>query len=349
MIRKIAITLFAIAAALTTTAQQRPTIALSARPHRPIDTVGTYRSDARVVLYSDNTFKMIPTMADSWAATELYRTHWDTVQIFAYRDIDVKDIAEETEVRLIDDLDGFHCPAMGRILSKYGPRGRRNHNGMDIGLKLGDPIYATFSGRVRYAKYNTGGFGNLVILRHPNGLETYYGHLSRCNVTAGDWIVAGQVIGYAGTTGRSRGVHLHFEVRYCDQTFDPEHIVDFSTGNLRYQTFFLERAYFNIRSRATEGLEDDESLIDPSALLAKADSDSISASIIAQAEHKEQQKAVTTSTSTSTKGALYHTVRSGDTLYGIAKRNGTTVSAICKLNGISTKTTLKIGRKIRVR
>lgn len=358
--KRITVLVLSVLTAITVEAQQRPTLALTDRPHRPIDTVATYRSDARVVLYSDNTFKVIPTHADEWARTTTYRTHWDTVNLFAYRGIEVANLPQTIDLHLIDDLDGYHCPSHGKILSPYGPRGRRNHNGIDISLKQGDPVYAAFSGRVRYAKYNAGGFGNLVILRHPSGLETYYGHLSRCNVKAGDWVVAGQVIGYGGQTGRASGTHLHFECRYCDQTFDPQRLIDFSTGNLRYQTFALERSFFNIHSRSTDGLEDDENLIDPQSLIAKADSDSISASIIATAEQKPTVKepekapektttASKTTTKSSTSGARYHTIRSGDTLYSIARNNSTTVQALCKLNGISARSTIRPGHKIRVK
>ncbi|MBP3425936.1 MAG: peptidoglycan DD-metalloendopeptidase family protein [Rikenellaceae bacterium] len=327
-------------------AQQRPTIRLSDRPHRPIDTLATEREGVKLVLYSDLTYDYIDLRRQKWAEDEIFCGHWDTLKIFAYRDIELKDLPEEIEVKLLDALDDYHCPVMGRIVSRYGPRGRRNHNGIDLALKTGEPIHATFPGRVRYATYNTGGFGNLIILRHPNGLETYYAHLSRINVKVGDWVAAGEVIGYGGSTGRSRGPHLHFEVRYCDQTFDPQHLIDFETGNLKYGTFLLERRYFNIRSRATEGLEDDESLIDPSALVSKADSDSISAAILAEVDRKDREAAAKAAEE---RAAKYHTIRSGDTLGGIARRYGTSVSAICRLNGISTKTTLRIGRKLRVR
>ena len=97
---------------------------------------------------------------------------------------------------------------------------------------------------------NTGGFGNLVIVRHPNGLETWHAHLSKLNVQVNEYVKTGQVIGFSGNTGRSRGPHLHFEMRYCDQTFDPEFIIDFPTGCLKYHTFALEKSFFNIHSRA---------------------------------------------------------------------------------------------------
>lgn len=345
--RKLAGLLTALLLCATLSAQQRATIRISDRPHRPIDTLDTDRAGVRLVLYTDNSFDYINNQTEEWCRSDVYTSHWDTLRIFAYRDIELKQLPEEMELKLIESVDDYHCPVMGHIISRYGPRGRRNHNGIDLGLKTGEPIYATFSGRVRYATYNTGGFGNLIILRHPNGLETYYGHLSRINVKVNDWVVAGQVIGYGGSTGRSRGPHLHFEVRYCDQTFDPQRIIDFATGNLHYSTFVLERKFFNIRSRAVEGLEDDdEGLIDPSKIAANTDSASISQAIIAEVERKDKEAAAKAAEEAAAK---YHTIRSGDTLGGLAVKYHTTVSAICRLNGITTKTTLRIGRKLRVR
>ena len=308
-------------------------------PRTPVDTVATRRNDVKIVVYADNTFSYLYTAAEELLQSEIYSEHWDTTSIFAYRAISYASLPETTDVQLIGSLDEFRAPLTGKIISRYGPRGRRSHNGVDVPLKTGTPIAAAFDGRVRYSRYNSGGFGNLIIVRHPNGLETYYGHLSRRNVKAGDWVVAGQIIGYGGSTGRSRGPHLHFEVRYCDQTFDPERIIDFLNGGLRYRTFVLEKSYFNIRSRATEGLEDGDDF-DVDAFIAqnggKTDEE-ISASIA-----QEEKKAAEPVT-------VYHTVRSGETLSTIARRNGTTIDNLCRLNGMTRNSVLRVGRKLRIK
>ena len=213
-------------------AAQRNTIAISDLPHLPSDTLPTDRPDVRIILYTDNTFRYLFTNADSLSRTELYASHWDTTGIFAYRDISLQSLPPTIEIHVIDRYDGFHFPRTGQIVSRYGLRGRRNHNGIDIALRTGDPIHAAFDGRVRYSRYNMGGFGNLVIIRHTNGLESYYGHLSRRNVKAGDFVKAGQVIGYGGSTGRSRGPHLHFELRYADQAFDPERLIEIGLSEI---------------------------------------------------------------------------------------------------------------------
>lgn len=308
-------------------------------PHVPVDTVATRRDDVKIVVYADGTFSYLYTAAEELEKSEVYCEHWDTTGVFSYKSVSYQSLPETIDVRLIGSLDEFHAPLTGKIISRYGPRGRRNHNGVDVPLKTGTPVAAAFDGRVRYSRYNNGGFGNLVIVRHPNGLETYYGHLSRRNVKAGDWVVAGQIIGYGGSTGRSRGPHLHFEVRYCDQTFDPERIIDFQSGGLHYQTFVLEKSFFNIRSRATEGLEDGDDF-DAEAFLAQngGKTDEEISAAIAQEEKKAAEPVV-----------AYHTVRSGETLSTIARRNGTTIDNLCRLNGITRSTILRVGRKLRVK
>ena len=208
----------------------------------------------------------------------------------------------------------------GSIRSKYGIRHRRRHQGVDIPIKTGDPVYATFDGRVRISEYNRGGYGNLIIVRHDNGLETYYGHLSERLVQSGEWVEAGQIIGLGGSTGRSTGPHLHFETRYYGQAFDPERLIDFESGILRRQTFLLKKSFFDIRSNAGQDFDDE-------AEVEKADK-----------KEAAERAAVT-----------YHTIKSGDTLGALARRYGTTVSKLCSLNGIKSTTILRLGRKLRVR
>lgn len=336
---------------LAAPAQRRGTIpklpSIEDLPKRPLDTIDTTDPDTRIIIYSNNTWSYFRPTLDTVSALAVYRQHWDTTQVFAYKSIELADLPPVIDLNLVSSLAGFHAPLTGRIISKYGPRGRRNHNGVDIPLKVGEPIYAAFDGKVRYAKYNTGGFGYLVIIRHQNGLETWHGHLTKPNVAVNDYVKAGQVIGFGGNTGRSRGPHLHFEMRYSDQTFDPEFIIDFESGQLKYQTFALEKSFFNIRSRATEILDEDDEYDFP--LLASNANDTTSTDIltlIAQAQNKEQAK---TQASVNQSAAVYHTVRSGDILGKLAGRYGVSIDQICRLNGINRNTVLKLGRKLRVK
>ncbi len=308
---------------------QRYTPKLEDLPRIPIDTIQTADPQTRVIIFSNNTWEYFRPGIERVDELPIYAQHWVTEQVFAYRSIELKDLPAEIELNLVEKLDQFHTPVKGKVFSKYGPRRRRPHNGVDIPLKMYEPIYATFEGKVRYSKFNTGGFGNLIIIRHLNGLETWYAHLSRNNVKEGDYVKAGQVIGFSGNTGRSRGPHLHFEMRYCDQTFDPEFLIDFETGQLKYQTFILEKKFFNIYSRASELLEEEEDLNFP---LLSDDSAPV------KAENAERESR-----------EIWHIVKSGDMLGKLARRYGVTVNQICRLNKIKSTTTLKLGRRLRIK
>jgi murein DD-endopeptidase MepM/ murein hydrolase activator NlpD len=104
------------------------------------------------------------------------------------------------------------------------------HQGVDIKANFTDTIYAAFDGKVRVSRYDVGGYGNFVVIRHYNGLETVYGHMSRNMVVPNQYVIAGQPIGMAGSTGRSSGVHLHFEMRFCGIALDPQKLISFENG-----------------------------------------------------------------------------------------------------------------------
>ena len=87
------------------------------------------------------------------------------------------------------------------------------HPGIDIALPAGSPVYASDTGTVTFAGWNIYGFGNLIVVNHGNGAETFYGHLSGINVVPGQIVYQGNVIGATGNTGRSSGPHIHFEIR----------------------------------------------------------------------------------------------------------------------------------------
>ena len=176
-----------------------------------------------MILYSNNSWKYILNREVAKDST-IFEKYWDTTTLFPYKEVDMSGMPKSVVIDLVDSLTSYHCPYQGSVhpRGKYGPRRRRQHQGVDLPLKMGDPVYATFCGRVRISQYNKGGYGNLVIIRHDNGLETYYGHLSERLVEPDQWVEAGQIIGLGGSTGRSTGPHLHFETRYYGQSFDPE-------------------------------------------------------------------------------------------------------------------------------
>lgn len=339
----------AIASGSISAQQGTPIPPLEELPQRAIDTLNTKDENVKIVIYTNNTWGYLYTEPDS-LNHDIYRDHWTNSQIFAYSKIQLKDLPQVIELNLIEKYEDFHAPIVGRVFSKYGRRGKRNHNGVDIPLTVGEPIYATFDGKVRYAQYNSGGFGNLVIIRHENGLETWYGHLSRCNVAPNDYVKAGMVIGFGGTTGRSRGPHLHFEMRYCDQTFDPEHLIEFESGDLRYQTFALKKSFFNINSRASETLEEDENYEQVLLAVNSPDGELTSEDILKNIAAAEKKTTAEPKKSEKPKtDPLYHTVKKGEYLGKIAKQYGTTVKKLCQLNNISEDAVIRDGRKLRVR
>jgi murein DD-endopeptidase MepM/ murein hydrolase activator NlpD len=106
------------------------------------------------------------------------------------------------------------------ITSLYGQRWGRNHNGVDFDAETGDPVYAAYPGTIVHAGWETG-FGNLVVIDHGDGVETYYAHNSEVFVAEGGWVDAGDQIADAGNTGRSFGSHVHFEVHVNGQPVEP--------------------------------------------------------------------------------------------------------------------------------
>ncbi|MCQ2299164.1 MAG: peptidoglycan DD-metalloendopeptidase family protein [Bacteroidales bacterium] len=205
----------------------------------------------------------------------------------------------------------YPTPSYARLTSHYGARRRRWHYGIDLALPTGEPIYASFDGVVRFSDYNNGGYGNLVVVVHNNGLETYYAHLSQRNVHPGDQVKAGDIIGLCGNTGRSYGSHLHYEIRYRGVAMNPEHVIDCTKHDLIKENLTLTaKSFAKVGSAATGN---------------------------------------SGGTYTGKGGGSYYKVRQGDTLGKIAKRNGTTVKRLCQLNGIKETTILSVGRRLRIR
>ena len=233
-----------------------PLKSLVTSPTDAIDTLDTANEHIKVVLHADNTWHYYKTPSFQ-QVSGVYDSNWDDNSTNPYG-IEQKDLPDEWAIWLVDSLDQYHCPFQGSVYhrGKFGVRRGRRHQGVDIPLKTGDPVYATFTGKVRVSKY-WGAFGNLVVIRHDNGLETFYAHLSKRNVEVGDWVNAGDVIGLGGSTGRSTGPHLHFETRYNGFAFDPQWLIDFEKGILRHRLFVLKKKYFNIYSNYEQDFEDE--------------------------------------------------------------------------------------------
>lgn len=111
--------------------------------------------------------------------------------------------------------------------SPYGIRSHRLHRGVDVNVIKDEPVVAAYPGIVTMSRYNKGGYGNYVLIKHPNGIETLYAHLSKRLLKVGDEVFPGDIVGLAGNSGRSSAAHLHFEIRYGEVNIDPCTIIDF--------------------------------------------------------------------------------------------------------------------------
>ncbi len=213
------------------------------------------------------------------------------------------------------DLSQFVYPLdeLKRVTSHYGYRRRyrRMHYGIDISLNVGDTVRAAFDGKVRMVNKDYRGYGNYIIVRHTNGLETLYAHNSRILAKEDQIVHAGDPIALGGSTGRSTGPHLHFEARYLGQAINPEFLIDFYNGVPKSEQYLcLARNYRGGTGSGTVN---------------------------------KHRPATYTGNNVKT-----HRIKQGDTLSSIAKRYGTSVSRLCKLNNMTARSTLRVGRSIRV-
>lgn len=264
----------------------------------------------------------IPSILDIPSVNKYY-TSWDTLCVRRYSEI-APTAGDSIYLPLFNDYStGFVMPVEGTFLSPFGYRGRRVHAGIDIKLEQGDPVSVAFDGVVRMArKYS--GYGNCVVVRHYNGLETLYGHLSKIKVKVNQQVSAGDIIGLGGHTGRASCNHLHFETRFQGKAFNPKQLIDFNTYRLLSDTFTVTRSTYGLSRDYIPG---------------------ISSNIIVADDGNQKSK----SNSKSSKSKKYHTIKSGDTLSALSRKYGTSVKQICSINGIKPSKKLQLGTKIRVR
>ena len=187
---------------------------------------------------------------DLFPALDLYGDTWDSEFVNPFAGKSNVKIPEEQDI----DVSTFYPPTVGRITSPYGWRRRRMHRGVDIKLYVGDTVRAAFDGQVRIKKFNRRGYGYYYVLRHPNGLETVYGHLSKFIVNVDDSVKAGQAIGLGGSTGRSTGPHLHLEFRFMGIALDPAELIDFNTFEPKHNPYLFKKKRAEL---AQEGLAGD--------------------------------------------------------------------------------------------
>lgn len=236
-----------------------------------------------------------------YPAFSLY-PEWSNAYAHNYKNVTIPD-----SFRI--DLSGYCMPTTNtKITSKFGPRRRRMHQGIDVKVYIGDTIRAAFSGKVRVVK-NQGrrtGYGKYIIIRHENGLETVYGHLSKQLVNEEQYVEAGEVIGLGGNTGRSTGSHLHFETRFLGQAINPAFMFDFEKQDIVADSYLFMKGKNRYRSSKN------------SAVAASSGGDT-----------------------------QYYKVRKGDSLSRISKKTGVSIDRLCKLNGITRRTTLRVNQVLK--
>ena len=163
----------------------------------------------------------------------IFSNYWDNNHLFVYKNVNFSDLGDTISLQLLsNEADNFKLNWYGSISSSYGRRWGRKHEGLDIPLHTGDSVVSTFDGIVRFAKCTNSGYGNCIVIRHLNGLETLYGHLSKIEVLENQFVKSGQLIGRGGSTGRSTGPHLHFETRLYDYSFNPTKIININNRQL---------------------------------------------------------------------------------------------------------------------
>lgn len=265
--------------------------------------------------------KLIQTEEWESPAGDLYE-EWDN--IYAHRPTALPDT-----FRI--DLRDFCMPTPSRVItSNFGARWGRQHKGLDIKVYIGDTIRAAFSGKVRMVKYEGKGYGKYVVIRHPNGLETIYAHMSKQLVRENQEVRAGDPIGLGGNTGRSTGSHLHFETRLCGVALNPALMFDFRNQDVTGDFYtYRKRTYQRDQALATQ-------MRGANGLYGYNPADVNSSNVGKNGKKQAAQRS-----------SRYHKVKKGETLFAIARKHGTTVDAICKLNRIGQKVKLRPGQILK--
>lgn len=239
----------------------------------------------------------------------------------------------EMEIDLSTLQNEFCYPYPGKVISPYGYRGRSMHTGMDIKAVPNDTIRAVLPGVVRLSKPYSG-YGNVIVIRHYNGIETVYSHNSRNLVAVNDVVQSGEAIALAGRTGRASTEHVHFELRVAGEHLNPTLMVDPDNQRLKDGTLYLSNRGGRIRGSNK-------------ALPLYAESQTEASSD--EPEDKPTASSGRQSQASSSGASQYHVIQKGDTLSALARKYSTTVSKICALNGIKPTKILQLKERIRVK
>ncbi|MDD6313722.1 MAG: peptidoglycan DD-metalloendopeptidase family protein [Porphyromonadaceae bacterium] len=295
--------------ALGSFAQSRHVSKSHSRTHR--DLMAKQSTGKDNIKMGDNSF--IQLMDEQEPEPDIYTEGWNSRSVNPFKESQVPD-------REVLNVRGYHTPHPGRVSSPYGYRARfgRMHKGVDISLKLNDTIYAAYDGKVRLTNYEPKGYGNYIILRHPNKLETVYGHLNKILVKPNQVVKAGQPIGLGGSTGRSTGPHLHFETRFMGYAINPAAIINFSNGTVHTDTYTFSKQTYQQPRNFTPN--DNKKKVEQS--------------------QNRYQAATTTET---------YTVKRGDSVGSIARAYGISTTTLRRLNNMSSTERITIGQVLKVK
>lgn len=221
IIGKIGVAILLVAAVGSARAQD--VMSEPVRLQAPMELVDTLESHAMLL----NEANIIPSdeMYPDWRNNGV---HYNSVMPDSFR-IDLRHYAMPTNNTKITDVFG------------YRPRRKRIHQGLDIKVQVGDTIYAAFDGKVRITAFQRRGYGHYVVIRHNNGIETLYAHLSKKLVAENQNVKAGTPIGIGGNTGRSSGSHLHFETILMGKSIDPAEMFDFKNQKVTGDSFVYRK------------------------------------------------------------------------------------------------------------
>ena len=266
-------------------------------------------SKDQIKLVDKNSY--IDLMDDLEPEIDIFTEGWNSKSVNPFKESEVPNSK-------VIDVTGYYMPVPGKVTSNYGYRARfgRMHKGVDLALRTNDTVYAAFDGKVRLTNYEAKGYGNYVILRHPNGLETVYGHLNKHLVKPDQTVKAGDPIGLGGNTGRSTGPHLHFETRFMGYAINPSAIFDFANHTTHTDTYTFSKAtYTQPRNFAPTRLNNDG--VNP---------------------YKQAAEVAST-----------YTVKSGDTIAAIARKYGMSATTLRRINNMAKTDAIKAGQVLKLK
>lgn len=281
---------------------------------------GAYQMYETEILEADSVFRY---------SFNLYLNTWDEKKPSVYKSAKYPGTGT-VKLGLFPDSGAYSMPCDNNLVtSRYGWRRERMHRGTDVDLVTGDEVRSVMEGVVRFAGWYSG-YGYCVLIRHMNGLETLYAHLSKLTVSSGEVIGHGDKIGLGGTTGHSTGSHLHFEVHFMGRAINPELIFDFKNKVVKTDYLLISS---DGKAKAWSSNDDLEVSDAQKTQPLTADHD-------AETEIATEKPADT---------RKYHYIKKGETLYRLSKKYKTSVTHLCNINRLRTNSTLRIGQKIRVK